>query len=234
MLGTIALASVLLVVAQVHLAQERLQSVADVAAATFEVSLGTEGAEQHARSVALANNADSLSIENDDAGNPIAIVVRKRVTQLGSLLPAQNLIARSRIIYPNFFRGGVLAAASIGGRGHGDYSGPLVRVDASVICPKVGVAYVAMQRAAALGGVRLFAISGFRTYSEQAVLYAQLGPGIAAPPGTSLHEQATEFDLRVNGESSSEYRWLSAHASAFGFLRRYPWEPWHWGNVRGC
>jgi len=70
-----------------------------------------------------------------------------------------------------------------------------MRVDAATICPAVGREYLDMQRAAAVSGVRLYAVSGFRTFAEQAVLYAQLGPGIAAPPGKSLHHAATEFDL---------------------------------------
>src|SRR5581483_1026030 len=31
----------------------------------------------------------------------------------------------------------------------------------------------------------------------------------------------------------SAYGWLLANASRFGFLRRYPWEAWHFGYVAG-
>ena len=46
-----------------------------------------------------------------------------------------------------------------------------------------------------------------------------------APPGTSLHRYATELDLGPK----AAYGWLAAHAERFHFVRRYEWEPWHWG-----
>jgi soluble lytic murein transglycosylase-like protein len=51
-----------------------------------------------------------------------------------------------------------------------------------------------------------------------------------APPGTSLHRCATELDLGP----PSAYGWLAANADRFGFLRRYSWEPWHYGYVQGA
>ncbi len=50
-----------------------------------------------------------------------------------------------------------------------------------------------------------------------------------ARPGTSLHRCGTELDL---GPSSS-YSWLAANAGRFGFLKRYAWEPWHFGFTAG-
>src|SRR6185503_18846288 len=45
----------------------------------------------------------------------------------------------------------------------------------------------------------------------------------------SLHRYATELDLGPQ----SAYGWLGANASRFWFVRRYAWEPWHYGYTRG-
>ena len=55
------------------------------------------------------------------------------------------------------------------------------------------------------------------------------GPSVGRAPGTSLHRCATELDLGP----PSAYGWLAANAPRFGFLKRYSWEPWHFGFVRG-
>ena len=54
-------------------------------------------------------------------------------------------------------------------------------------------------------------------------------PPLGRAPGRSLHRCATELDLGP----SSAYGWLAAHAPRFGFVRRYSWEAWHFGFVRG-
>jgi LAS superfamily LD-carboxypeptidase LdcB len=91
-----------------------------------------------------------------------------------------------------------------------------------------------MEGRAAAAGVILTATSGFRGWAEQAVLYAQLGPRLAAPPGASRHHDATELDVAVGPAGSATHRWLQAHGPAHGFIQRYSWEPWHWGYVAGC
>ena len=50
-------------------------------------------------------------------------------------------------------------------------------------------------------------------------------PHWVARPGTSLHRLGTELDLGP----PSAYRWLAANAPRLGFVKRYAWEPWHWG-----
>jgi hypothetical protein len=68
--------------------------------------------------------------------------------------------------------------------------------------------------------------SGFRSDAEQAVLFARHpDPRWVAPPGESLHRNATELDLGPK----SAYRWLAANARRFHFQQRYEWEPWHYG-----
>jgi hypothetical protein len=72
--------------------------------------------------------------------------------------------------------------------------------------------------------------SAYRSDAEQARLFAQHpDPRWVAPPGQSLHRCATELDLGP----AAAYAWLSAHASRFGFVKRYSWEPWHFGYGRG-
>jgi hypothetical protein len=112
----------------------------------------------------------------------------------------------------------------------GGYSGPLVYRDGEGMRPDVAAAYDRMSAAARRAGLDLVVVSGFRSDAEQAELFARHpDPRWVAPPGHSLHRCATELDLGP----SSAYGWLLAHARSFGFLRRYPWEPWHFGFVQG-
>src|SRR6185436_7318483 len=69
----------------------------------------------------------------------------------------------------------------------------------------------------------------YRSDAEQARLFAaHPDPKWVAPPGRSLHRLGTELDLGP----APAYAWLAANAQRFGFIRRYPWEPWHFGYVR--
>jgi hypothetical protein len=108
----------------------------------------------------------------------------------------------------------------------GGYSGPLVYRDGEGMRPDVAAAYDRMAAAARRAGVDLVVVSGFRSDAEQAQLFAQHpDPRWVAPPGHSLHRCATELDVGP----SSGYGWLAANAHRFGFLKRYSWEPWHFG-----
>jgi Transglycosylase SLT domain/D-alanyl-D-alanine carboxypeptidase len=112
----------------------------------------------------------------------------------------------------------------------GGYSGPLVYRDGEGMRPDVAFAYDRMAAAARRAGIDLLVVSGFRSDAQQAELFARHpDPRWVAPPGHSLHRCATELDLGT----SSAYGWLLAHAPSFGFLRRYPWEPWHFGYIAG-
>jgi hypothetical protein len=94
--------------------------------------------------------------------------------------------------------------------------------------PDVAQAFDRMDRAARADGVTLVINSALRTDAEQAVLWAQHpDPKWVAPPGTSLHRNATELDLGPR----SAYPWLAENAPRFHFQQRYAWEPWHWGFV---
>jgi soluble lytic murein transglycosylase-like protein len=94
--------------------------------------------------------------------------------------------------------------------------------------PDVARAFDRMAAAARRDGVALTISSAFRSDAEQAVLFARHpDPKWVAPPGQSLHRNATELDLGP----SSAYPWLAANAGRFHFLMRYAWEPWHYGYL---
>jgi len=116
--------------------------------------------------------------------------------------------------------GGGLAAFATGG----GYSGPLAYRQGKPMRPDVALAFDRMAAAAARDGVSLTIASAFRSDAEQAVLFARHpDPKWVAPPGKSLHRNATELDLGPPGA----YGWLARSATRFGFLKRYSWEPWH-------
>jgi hypothetical protein len=112
----------------------------------------------------------------------------------------------------------------------GGYSGPLAYRQGRPMRPDVARAYDELSAAAGRAGFKLLITSAFRSDAEQARLFAaNPDPRWVAPPGTSLHRCATELDLGP----AAAYGWLAANAGRFGFLRRYPWEPWHFGYTGG-
>ena len=95
--------------------------------------------------------------------------------------------------------------------------------------PDVALAFDRLQDAAMRAGRTLVIASAYRTDAEQARLFAaHPDPRWVARPGTSLHRLGTELDLGP----PAAYAWLLANAPRFGFVRRYPWEPWHFGFTR--
>ena len=108
----------------------------------------------------------------------------------------------------------------------GGYSGPLAYRQGKPMRPDVALAFDRMAAAARGAGVSLAINSAFRSDAEQARLFAaHPDPKWVAPPGTSLHRYGTELDLGP----PSAYGWLAANARRFGFIKRYAWEPWHFG-----
>jgi Transglycosylase SLT domain/D-alanyl-D-alanine carboxypeptidase len=112
----------------------------------------------------------------------------------------------------------------------GGYSGPLAYRQGKPMRPDVAAAFDRLAAAAAHTGIALVINSAYRSDAEQARLFAQHpDPRWVAPPGHSLHRCATELDLGPPGA----YAWLVASARRFGFVKRYSWEPWHFGYARG-
>jgi hypothetical protein len=118
--------------------------------------------------------------------------------------------------------GGDLPSLATGG----GYQGRLVYRQGEGMRPDVAAAFDRMAAAAGRAGLALVVSSGYRSDAEQAELFArQPDPRWVAPPGHSLHRCATELDLGP----PAAYAWLAANAGRFGFVRRYSWEPWHFG-----
>ena len=109
----------------------------------------------------------------------------------------------------------------------GGYSGPLAYRMGKPMRPDVALAFDRMAAAARTeAGLSLSVTSGFRSDAEQARLFAaNPNPRWVAPPGTSLHRYGTELDLGPPGA----YGWLGSNSRRFGFIKRYAWEPWHFG-----
>jgi Transglycosylase SLT domain/D-alanyl-D-alanine carboxypeptidase/Putative Flp pilus-assembly TadE/G-like len=114
----------------------------------------------------------------------------------------------------------------------GGYDGPLAYRQGKPMRPDVAQAFDRMAGAArSEAGLQLVVTSGFRSDEEQARLWAaNPDPKWVAPPGTSLHRYATELDLGP----PAAYAWLEANCRRFGFLKRYAWEPWHFGYVHNA
>jgi hypothetical protein len=112
----------------------------------------------------------------------------------------------------------------------GGYSGPLAYRQGKPMRPDVALAFDRMSAAARReAGLYLSITSGYRSDAEQAQLWAaNPDPKWVAPPGTSLHRYGTELDLGP----PAAYAWLAANSERFGFIRRYPHEPWHFGYAR--
>lgn len=95
-------------------------------------------------------------------------------------------------------------------------------------------------------GVEGFIItSGYRTFEEQAIIYASNKNGTAAPAGTSEHQTGLAFDVTAYGngnfESTPQFKWLVKNCAEYGFILRYmegkeditgyPYESWHYRYV---
>ena len=80
--------------------------------------------------------------------------------------------------------------------------------------------------------------SSYRSLQRQKELYASLGPGTAAYPGTSNHGWGKAVDLWY---TDGAYKWLRKNAGKFGFTQIPGYatdnpnghEAWHWENLTG-
>jgi hypothetical protein len=110
--------------------------------------------------------------------------------------------------------------------GGGGYTGALRLRQGKPMRPDTAAAFDRLAAAAREDGILLSISSAFRSDAEQARLFAaHPDPKWVARPGTSLHRNGTELDLGP----PSAYGWLARNAKRFGFVKRYSWEPWHFG-----
>lgn len=226
-LGCAFLAAILAAVGGSYVAHAELQQAADIAASTLELAPG-DSPRERAMALARANGARTVDISELDGGTRLRIVVRGRAPAAFGMRSGARIEGEAYATIP------IVVVGDGGPNPPGVYSGPLEFVDGVQVCPAVAAAYRSMDSAAARDGITLTPTSGFRGWAEQSILYARLGPGLAAPPGASRHHDATELDLNVGPAGSPTHRWLQSRGSSFGFIQRYSWEPWHWGYVAGC
>ena len=130
---------------------------------------------------------------------------------------------------------------------------PSAAVQAS-LRPEAAQAFLEMAQAAAQDGIRLYAVSAYRSYSSQVAAYqryvreasVELADTYSARPGHSEHQTGLAIDvntatLRSHFENTAEYAWLQENAGRFGFILRFPqgkeditgyrFEPWHYRYV---
>ena len=187
---------------------------------------------ERARAAALrfgaANGAPlrAVDVRFPDAGSiaPVRVEVRVRA-QVGVRPPGgrRSVPVRARAVAE--LAPPTDAGAALEGQGDG-YSGPLAYRQSKPMRPDVARAFDRMEATARAWGIALIVVSGYRSDAEQARLYARHpDPHWVAPPGRSLHRYATELDLGP----SSAYGWLARNAGRFHFVKRYAWEPWHFG-----
>jgi D-alanyl-D-alanine carboxypeptidase len=121
------------------------------------------------------------------------------------------------------------------------------------LTPAAASAWVGMRDAAAVAGIPLVAISGFRSIARQTgIIQAKISAGMTiesilvsiAAPGYSEHHTGRAIDIGVPGvepltEDFAEtpaFRWLESNGARHGFTMSYPrgnmhgitYEPWHW------
>ena len=181
-------------------------------------------ADEAAREAAGHNGipAGAVRVAFPDAASMLPVRVRVRV----SANPPRAAEARSM---PDASAGSTPSAGAPVAS-DGDYSGPLALRQGKPMRPDVARAFDRMAAAAGRAGVALVVSSGYRSDAEQARLFAlNPDPRWVAPPGTSLHRCGTELDLGP----PATHVWLAANAHRFGFVKRYAWEPWHFGFTRG-
>lgn len=115
------------------------------------------------------------------------------------------------------------------------------------------VAFETLCSAASKNGVKITAISTYRSYAKQDIVYWRYKGAnetkatyqlrrdkVSARPGHSEHQTGLSVD--VNGleiwvENTEAFKWYSVHAHEYGFIIRYPkgqehitgysYEPWH-------
>lgn len=126
------------------------------------------------------------------------------------------------------------------------------------LAPETAAAWHKMKQTAALAGVQLLLVSGFRSVRHQAdLIRRKLAAGQAieailkvnAAPGFSEHHTGRAIDVATPGtrplmpefESSKAFAWLGTNAATFGFRMPYTrgnrfgfeYEPWHWSQLEG-
>ncbi|MEO8466622.1 MAG: M15 family metallopeptidase [Gammaproteobacteria bacterium] len=125
------------------------------------------------------------------------------------------------------------------------------------LAPATARSWRQMKHTAALAGVDLLLVSGFRSIRQQTDLFRQkIAAGrdihtilrVNAAPGFSEHHTGRAIDIATPGtrpltaefESSKAFAWLTVNAATFGFTMPYgrdnvlgfEFKPWHWSQLK--
>jgi secretion/DNA translocation related TadE-like protein len=182
-------------------ARERAQGAADAAAlaSAGAIASGSAGsAAQVARTYAEANEAELESCRCDPEAGEAVVTVRVRFT-LGLLGGERSVLATARAVIDGW------AGGSSAMRGLQPWFAARLRC----LFGRVG-------------GITI--VSGFRTHAQQSRLYREK-PGLAAPPGHSLHELGLAADLAFATPATAARAHATAGTCGLGF--EVPHEPWH-------
>jgi len=183
------------------------------------LALGRRAAEATAR----RNGAAAIRVRFPGAGRELA-PLRIRVEVSDPIPAGTDEVPSTSAAEAEVVMGS--APATLGPPGAGEYRGPFAMRQGKRMRPDVALGFDRLAAAARAAGHELLITSAFRSDAEQAILFAaRPDPKWVARPGTSLHRLGTELDLGP----PSAYGWLAANAGRFHFLKRYPWEPWHFG-----
>jgi len=181
--------------------------------------------------VARANGAGDVEVRFPSAPRGLAptrivVTVRDPVAVAGTEVDA-GATAEAELVLP-----GSLGSDGVAPANTGEYPGPFAYRGGKPMRPDTALAFDRLAAAARKeAGLHLIVVSGFRNDAEQAALFAaHPDPKWVAPPGQSLHRLGTELDLGPD----AAYPWLNANARRFGFVKRYGWEPWHFGLIRNA
>lgn len=175
-----------------------------------------------AKETAERNGAERVAVSFPDA-DPLAptrirVAVADPIEVRGGGRVRPRVSAEAQLAPP--------AAVAAPSAGQGAYRGPYAYRQGKPMRPDTAQAFDRLEAAARADGISLIIASGYRSDAEQAILFARNpDPKWVARPGTSLHRLGTELDLAPE----AAYGWLAANAPRFRFVRRYAWEPWHFG-----
>jgi D-alanyl-D-alanine carboxypeptidase len=131
-------------------------------------------------------------------------------------------------------------------------------IEKSLMRKEAALALEKMFTEAKASGIELYAVSGYRSYDRQQILFdaevkksgEEKAAQVVAVPGNSEHQSGLAMDISAKSANLSltesfgetnEGKWLAANAHKYGFILRYPkgketitgyqYEPWHFRYV---
>jgi zinc D-Ala-D-Ala carboxypeptidase len=131
-------------------------------------------------------------------------------------------------------------------------------IEKSLMRKEAALALEKMFMEAKAAGIELYAVSGYRSYERQRILFdaevkksgEEKAAQVVAVPGNSEHQSGLAMDISAKSANlglteafgeTNEGKWLAANAHRYGFILRYPkgkesitgyqYEPWHFRYV---